>query len=355
MPCEVRLVEDWLDEPTMTIRDQVGDLIRASAPGSILLLENARRYNIERVLWKARPEDLPKLAEPLSRFANQCGEKVARVYVHEALSAGSLDASSTIVPAAMDRVALGIYEAREFDGPMLRCLATQLVVFSGLKIDKLDDLQAMIGRGTVRMVFTAGSLAMALKKAAAELDGQPFSLGVAEDPTHSDKPYYIPRDRIEQAKRMIGEGRNKGIEFVLPVDFVLQDGRATETIGPHDQQFDVGPKTSELFERKIGEFIASHQAKPAVAFHNGVFGMFEDPRFADGTRRFIGQLKRLKDAGVEVYVGGGEGGTALEKYGQAGDVTHSFSAGGSVLGALGSEPVPYLVALGMAAAQNRVR
>ncbi len=349
MSCDVPLVEDWLDEPTMTIRDPLCELIRTSAPGSILLLENTRRYNIERLLWKARPEDLPKLAEPLCRFANQFAEKVARVYVNEALSAGSLDASSTIVPAAMDRVALGAYVAKEFDGPMRRCLDTQLVVFSGLKIDKLDDLKAMIGRGTIQMVFTAGSLAMALKKAAAELAGQPFSLGVAENPAHGDKPYYIPRERIEQAKRMIAEGRKKGIEFVLPVDFVLQDGRAAETIGAGDQQFDIGPKTSELFERKVGEFIVRHRGQPAVAFHNGVFGMFEEARFAEGTRRFIGQLKRLKDAGVEVYVGGGEGGAALEKYGQSGDVTHSFTAGGTVLSALGSEPVPYLVALDMAA------
>ena len=72
--------------------------------------------------------------------------------------------------------------------------ATQLVVFSGIKIDKLDDLEAMIGRGTIQMVFTAGSLAMALKKASRELDGGQFSLGVAEDPAHADKPYFIPRD-----------------------------------------------------------------------------------------------------------------------------------------------------------------
>ena len=56
---------------------------------------------------------------------------------------------------------------------------------------------------------------------------------------------------------MIEDGRSKGIEFVLPVDFMLQDGRAAETIGPGDQQFDVGPKTSELFEQKVGEFIAA--------------------------------------------------------------------------------------------------
>ncbi|MEX2026575.1 MAG: hypothetical protein WEH44_04730, partial [Pirellulaceae bacterium] len=64
---------------------------------------------------------------------------------------------------------------------------------------------------------------------------------------------------------------------------------------------------------------------------------------------FIGQLKRMKDAGLKVYVGGGEGGTALEKYGRLDWVTHCFTAGGTVLNALGSEPVPYLLALREAA------
>jgi phosphoglycerate kinase len=353
LECDVPLVTDWLDETTVTITDSASQTVRNVAPGSVLLLENTRRYQIERALWKATPKDLPKLAEPLARLANQFAEKIAAVYVNEALSAGSLDASTLVVPAAMKRVALGSYVAHEFDGPMKRCLAAELVIFSGLKIDKLDDLEAMIGRGTVKMVFAAGSLAMALLKAVAELDGRSFSLGLAEDPANSDKPFYIPRERIEQAHRMIAEGRHKGIEFVLPVDFILQDGRASDTIGPADQQFDVGPKTSALFERKIGQFIDSHKGRSAVAFYNGVFGMFEDPRFAMGTARFIPQLKRLKDAGIEVYVGGGEGGEALGRFGHSDDVTHVFMAGGTVLNALGGEPVPYLVALAMASKQER--
>jgi phosphoglycerate kinase len=254
----------------------------------------------------------------------------------------------------MQRVALGNYVAAEFDGPMRRCLDAQLVIFSGLKIDKLDDLQAMIERGTIRWAFVAGSLSMALREGAAALEGKEFSIGKAENPAFAKEPWYIPRERVEQARRMVAEGRKKGIEFVLPVDSILQDGRASETIGPDDQQFDVGPKTSEHFERKIGEFLESVRgslgtARPPVAFHNGVFGMFEDARFEEGTRRFMRQLKRLKDAGVEVYIGGGEGGKALEKYGQPDWVTHVFTAGGTVLNALGSLPVPYLQALAMAA------
>lgn len=352
MGCEVTLVPDWFDDESMTIRQELVDVLSQSKPGDIILLENTRKYQMERVLWKAKADEIPELSEKLTKLANEFAEKIGEVYVHEAFSAGSLDSSSVVVPAAMKRVALGKYAHGEFSGPLADCLNAQLVISSGLKIDKLDDLQAMIDRGKVRWVFTAGSLAMGLKKAAAQLEGSDFCIGVAEHPDHADKPYFIPEERIEQARRMIAEGHEKGIRFVMPVDFVLQDGRVSETIGETDQQLDVGPKTSELFEQKIGEFIewSKKLSEPAVAFHNGVFGKFEEDQFAQGTKRFVQQLKRMKEAGIRVYVGGGEGGKALEKYGQDDWVTHCFTAGGTVLNALGSEPVPYLVALEMAAA-----
>ena len=346
--CEVGFVADWLDPATTTVRPELVEAIRQLAPGGVILLENVRKYDVERALWKAKPADLPKLADRLARLADELAGKVARVYVHEAFSAGSLDASSVVVPAAQERVALGLYEAEQFDVRLRDCLAAEMVVFSGLKADKLDDMEAMINRGKIRLVLTAGSLAMALKKAAAELEGRDFPLGAAEDPANGDKPYFISRKRIEQAKQMIREGRTKGIEFVMPVDFVLQDARVSAQIGPGDQQFDVGPATGRLFADTVTKFIEARPAG-AVAFHNGVFGMFEDPRFEEGTRSFMAQLKRMKDAGIKVYIGGGEGGAALEKYGRPEWVTYVFTAGGTVLNALGSEPVPYLVALAMAA------
>jgi len=348
LKCNVPLVADWLDESSTTILPAAAEHIAAAEPGAVIVLENTRKYDIERVLWKAKPADLPALAPKLAKLAGEFAAKLAGVYVFEALSAGSLDACSVAVPAAMDRVALGSYVEQEFAGPMMQCLGAQLVIFSGLKIDKLDDLEAMVNRGKIRRVLAAGSLAMALRKAAGELDGKECCLGVAEDSSHSDKPYYIPPARVEQAKRMIADGRRKGIEFVLPIDSVIADGSTVDELRPGDQQFDVGEKTSELFEHKVGQFITD-KGKNKAAFHNGVFGMFEDPRFEEGTRRFMSQLKRMTDAGVEVYIGGGEGGAALEKYGEQNWVTHVFTAGGTVLNALGSEPVPYLVALHAAA------
>ena len=104
-----------------------------------------------------------------------------------------------------------------------------------------------------------------------------------------------------------------------------------------------------------GEFIEFHNKKvadgngPAVVFHNGVFGMFEKEQFSNGTRKFIEQLHRMTQAGLMTYVGGGEGGTALHRYGNDSWVTHCFTAGGTILKALGTEPIPYIKALYLAA------
>lgn len=346
--CDVPLVSDWLDEETLAIKPEAEQAIESAAPGAVIVLENTRKYNIERVLWKAKPADLSELSPKLAKFANECAEKIGTVYVHEAFSAGSLDASSVVVPAAMDRVALGKYAAGEFDGPMQRCLKADLAVFSGIKIDKLDDMEAMIARGSIKQIFASGSLAMAIRKAIGQLDGAPISLGAAEDPANSGEPWFIPNDRVAQAKEIVADGRKKGITFTVPCDSIVEDGSAKDELAPSDQQFDIGPKSVKKFSEAVGEFIAKH-CQGAVAFHNGVFGMFEDPRFEAGTKAWIPELKRMKEAGVEVYVGGGEGGKALEKYGEPDWVTHTFTAGGTVLNALGSEPVPYLVALRLAA------
>jgi phosphoglycerate kinase len=346
LECDVPLISDWLDESAVSILPAAAKQVADSRPGALIMLENTRKYSIETALWKAKSADLPQLAPKLAKLANEFAEKLGKHYVFEAFSAGSLDASSVIVPAAMERAVLGEYVSQEFTMPVMRCLDAQLVIFSGLKIDKLDDLEAMIGRGKITRVISAGSLAMALLKGSAQLEGRDFCIGVAEDPAHKDQPYYIPPERVVQAKRMIADGKKKDIKFFLPVDFVIQDGSVVERLKPGDQQLDVGPKTSELFEKAIGDFL---ELNGSVAFYNGVFGKFEDPKFEQGTKRFVQQLRRMSDSMVEVYVGGGEGGAAIEKYGEESWATHIFTAGGTVLNALGTQPVPYLVALKSAA------
>lgn len=357
VPASIRLIENWMDDATGAILDEAAAAVRDAAPGAILMLENTRKYSLEQALWKAKPADLPALAPRLTRYARELREKIARVHVNEGFASSNRDLSSTVVPMAMDRVALGRYIERELRQYVTRARQSELVIFSGMKLEKLDDLQGVLRRGKVKFVLAAGLLAIALKKAAADKAGEPFEMGASAveiDPV-KNKPnkVYVPPARVAQAGEMLALAERNGVDVVLPVDFVLGDGTAARSIPPGAAQFDVGPETTALFERKVGEVIAYHQSQraagkgPCVAFHNGVFGKFEEPRFAVGTKNFIPQLKRLTDAGVETYVGGGEGGAALKQYGDESWVTHLFTAGGTILKALGTEPIPYLKALTM--------
>ncbi|GAB4147350.1 MAG: phosphoglycerate kinase [Planctomycetaceae bacterium] len=352
---QIDFIANWCDNESGKISDQAGATIANLENGAVVVLENTRwrtsdeEKPLERVLDKAKPDDLPALADRLTEYANGVREKLARVHVNDAIAASNRDLSSTVVPLVMDRVALGDYNRSELADHVTRTRLAELVVFSGMKLDKLDALQEIIERGVVNMVISAGLLALSLNKAQAELAGQEFPMGLHGDP--DAKKIYVPPERIEQAKQLLEIGKQNNVEFVLPVDFVLNNGSAGKTISDGAAQMDVGPATIELHKQKVAEFIAYSQRKkestgqPAVAFHNGVFGKFEEDPYSHGTREFIGQLKVMHDNGVQVYVGGGEGGTALKKYGQDDWVTHCFTAGGTILKALGIRPIPFIKAL----------
>lgn len=348
----VGFIGDWLNDETGAVLDSAAESIARLPDGAVVVLENTRRYQLERMLWKASPENVPDLAEKLTNYANGVLEKLARVQVNEGFAASNRDLSSTLVPLTMDHAVLGVYVRAELREHVSRTRQAELVIFSGIKINKLDDLEQILGRGQVRLVIAAGSLAIALMKA----DDEEFEIGLAKE---ESQKIYIPPSRIEQARRMLADGRSHGVEFLLPVDFILGDGTASDTISPDGAQFDIGPKTAQRQAEEIEKFIDYHRQKSesgdgaAVAFHNGVFGKFEEDQFAEGTRKFINQLRRMHDAGVEVYVGGGEGGAALHRYGDESWVTHCFTAGGTILKALGSEPIPYLKALYLKTQESR--
>ena len=70
---------DWLDEATGTVKPHVSRA-RSRPPrrAACIVLENARDYDIERVLWKAKEADLPAIAPKLAKLANALAEKVAK-------------------------------------------------------------------------------------------------------------------------------------------------------------------------------------------------------------------------------------------------------------------------------------
>lgn len=82
-----------------------------------------------------------------------------------------------------------------------------------------------------------------------------------------------------------------------------------------------------------------------MLFYNGVPGKFEEPAFSTGTKAMINVVRALGQQNVAVYVGGGEGRLAFTRYGNLEDVTHAFTAGGTVLKAISGQPLPFLNSL----------
>lgn len=341
----IEFIPDWLDEGRMKLLDDVVAKVATAQPGTAFMFENTRKYDIERALWEASADRFPEISQKMYSLAVDFRNRLTEVEINEAIAASNLDFSSSVLPLVMSKTALGFYLSHEMREHIRGARRANMVVFSGLKIGKLDDLEGVLERGNLITIIAAGSLAMALKKAMAQLGGKDFDLGKAE--RNKKERSYISPDRIEQGKRIIKRCLADNVDLVLPIDFVLDNDEISEEIPPDRMQLDVGPKTRALFAEKVFEYIdKSRRASQQFAmFYNGVFGKFEDPRYETGTRDFIHLLRAMTEAGIETYVGGGEGRLALLKYGRISDVTHAFTAGGTILKSLSNRHIPYLKAM----------
>jgi 3-phosphoglycerate kinase len=335
-------IKDWFDERNGSLTGTALKGAEALAPGTFLVFENLRRYGFETRLWKAKADEVSEQAEHLERTA-RAFRVAATTYVNDAVAASNKDFSSAVLPLSMERVALGTFTRRELAEHVVRAREAGLVSFSGLKLDKLGDLHGIVRRGRVELILAGGSLAMALRKAEGEMRGVEVSIGAAEDTARAGEKTYVPREAVDRARRLLEDAKSGKVKVVLPVDFVLDDGKTSADVPEGRLQCDVGPKTRRLYETEALAWARTTRRK--VAFHNGVMGKFEDRTFAGGTEAMVGTLKRLQAAGVSVYVGGGEGRAALERWGRLSDVTHAFTAGGTILKCLADQPLPFIESL----------
>ena len=340
---DVQFLPDWFDESALDVTCQAKSAIAAMTPGSVVLLENCRKYSLERDLWKITEGELSLVSHKLG-VAAAAIRSIAHVEINESIAASNADFSSSVVPLEMDSVALGFFIRNELAQHAVQALDSHLVVISGLKVNKLDDLESIVRRKPLRTLVSAGSLAMALRKAVAFERGEQFSIGRAE--SDDSNKAYIPPKRIDQARRILEVCRASETEVILPVDFVLDDGSVSELIPDSRVQLDIGPKTVELLRSVFQQYAkdSANSASPFAMFTNGVFGKFEDPRYELGTKMYIEILQSISQD-VRIYVGGGEGRLALERFGNISDVQHAFTAGGTILKCMGGKHVAYLKSL----------
>lgn len=338
--CEtpVAFVADWLDPEAGSVLAQAQQAVAGQPEASLLVLENTRKYSIERALWSVSEDAFDATAQGLLASARSVRDNLARHLVNEGLSASNLDFSSCVLPLVMTSATFGQYTRAELSLALHELSRVDCVIFSGVKANKLDDLEDIVSTRALRLVIVGGALAMALRKARAELDGESFSYGLAE--RDETDVAHMPRERIEQGRRILERCSAEDIEVLLPVDYRLDDGTVASEIPPERRQLDIGPETLAGFGAAMRQ--RTSEGSVRTAYLNGSVGVFEDPRFSQGTEGVIQAFCDLTSLGVKTFVGGGEAHVALLQFSSESAVTHSFTAGGTILKVMKSSPIGYV-------------
>ena len=148
---------------------------------------------------------------------------------------------------------------------------------------------------------------------------------------------------IQLAKLILVEAADK---LILPTDAVVADKfepDAKSQVVEVDQVpkgwrvLDIGPKTLDRFAAEL------KGAKLIV--WNGPMGVFEMPRFAEGTIRLA---RVVAESGATTVIGGGDSASAVKQAGVADKMSHVSTGGGASLEFLEGRVLP-----GVAALQDR--
>ncbi|GMV34481.1 MAG: phosphoglycerate kinase [Chloroflexi bacterium] len=150
----------------------------------------------------------------------------------------------------------------------------------------------------------------------------------------------VESEAIETAKSLLGK---LGGKLVLPLDAIIADkfdAEANSQIVDVDKipagwrMLDVGPKTLEAYKSTL--------AGAKLIVWNGPVGVFEMPKFAEGT---FALARMLAESGAITVIGGGDSASAVKKAGVAKQMTHVSTGGGASLEFLEGKELPGVAAL----------
>ena len=301
--------------PVKMAPDCVGPEVEAMAkelkPGEVIMLENTRFHKGE------EKNDL-ELAKQMASLAD--------VYVNDAFGSAHRAHSSTEGIARFLPAVSGFLMEQELEY-LGRAVANPehpyIAILGGAKIsDKILVVETLaskcdkliIGGGMANTFLTAKGYNM--------------------------QDSLVEAESIETAKTLLGKFGDK---LVLPVDAVIADKfdaeANTQTVDADKipagwRMLDVGPKTLELYKKELSG------AKLIV--WNGPVGVFEMPKFAEGT---FALAKLLAESGATTVIGGGDSASAVKKAGVAKQMTHVSTGGGASLEFLEGKELPGVAAL----------
>ena len=299
------------------VGDGVRKLVQEMREGQVVLLENLRFHPEEEANDEGFARELASLAE---------------VYVDDAFGTAHRAHASTVgMVKHVPHRGAGFLVAQELKHlqPLLKGPPKPyLAILGGAKVsDKIKVIDQLMTK--VDALLIGGAMAYTF------LQARGTAVGASR----------VEKDKIEVAKRLLDKADRSRVAVLLPVDHVVarepKGGIPTQVVdGAIPDGFlglDIGPKTSELYGKRVLE------AK--TVFWNGPMGMFETPEYAKGTRAVAEALVKATKQGAQTIVGGGDSAAAIAELGLADKVTHVSTGGGAALEFLEGRELPGLKVL----------
>ena len=243
------------------------------------------------------------------------------LYVNDAFGASHRSHASVVGPPSRLPSAAGRLLAKEVKvlGGLLESPERPFVaILGGAKVsDKLGVIKALIDK--VDLLIIGGGMAFTFLAA----QGHDVGESLLQD------------DEIDNCRKLLESGE----KIVLPTDVVaLGPDDEIKTVGTDIpagwKGLDIGPESAAKFADTICD--------AGTILWNGPMGMFEDERFAAGTKTVA---EAVADAPGFTVVGGGDSAAALAKFGLADRVDHVSTGGGASLEFIEKGDLPGLAAL----------
>ncbi len=292
---------------------------RALKDGEVLLLENVRFH--------------PEEEKNDEAFSKQLAALCDGIFVCDAFgSAHRAHASVVGITRFVKQSAAGLLMEKElaYLGKAISNPTRPFVaIIGGAKVsDKIEVIENLMKVADAMLI--GGGMAYTFLKA----QGLPIGKSLVEN------------EKLDLAKRLLGDARKKNFKFLLPVDHVISpefksDAHATTAdvaATPDDQMgLDIGPRSVDLYVAEI--------AKAKTIVWNGPMGVFEMPAFAKGTLEIAKAVASATDAGAISIVGGGDSVAAAHQSGVSARISHISTGGGASLEFLGGRKLPGVEAL----------
>lgn len=317
-PVASRLKEIFGENRVTFASDIIGESAKQAVaslkPGNIVLLENLRFH-------KEEEKNDPAFAKALAAYAD--------IYVNDAFGTAHRAHASTAGVADYLPAVAGELIGKELsvmgkalDNPERPFVA----ILGGRKVsDKIGVINNLLEK--VDTLIIGGAMSYTFFKA--------MGLNIGNS--------LVEEDKLSLAKQLLAKAEAKGIKMLLPVDCVLANdfnAQAEMLTVDYDkipdgwEGMDIGPKTRELYAQAI---------KPAkTVIWNGPMGVFEFPRFAEGTKAVA---KAMSECSGTTIIGGGDSAAAVEQLGFASKITHISTGGGASLEFLEGLELPGVAAL----------